>query len=202
MKRKTLFKFVIIFIISIFVSLSAHATLVKPINFQQLVGFTTLAVKAKVTDQSIVDDDVSGSIVSYYTLEVIDVIKGEVDGNEVIIKQLANGEYTQNGRTIRQRLYFPEYEVGQTYVFFLPKPSHLGLLAPIGLFQGVFKVEIDSQGKETIPQFKARAKVLSKGLQNTNTSHALTKNLNYASIGLDYSYESFKSMVQSVKGDE
>ncbi|MBU0506238.1 MAG: hypothetical protein ABII18_00895 [bacterium] len=198
--------FIILVLLAAIISTSAQATLVKPLNLQNLVGIATYVVKATVTDK-VIEEDVyeSGAIVNYYTLEIKEWVKGTPPSGmekEIIIKQLASGEFTQGSKTIRQNVGFPEYEIGKTYVFFLPKPHAVsGLLAPIGLMQGVFEVQTDKQGKETIPALTKRAKLLSKGLVVKKNQAFLSKQLNAAASGSDNTYSSFKSMINSVKGE-
>ncbi|EKD50983.1 MAG: hypothetical protein ACD_62C00376G0001 [uncultured bacterium] len=196
--------FVLLFI---FVSLSvvAQATLVKPVNLEQLVALSTYVVRATVTDKQVEHDEYeSGGIVTYYTLEVQEWLKGTPpvgQEKQLVIKQLANGEFTSGQKTVRQNLYFPEYEVGQTYVLFLPVPHHVtGLLAPIGLFQGVYKIQKDEKGKDVVPDYKLRAPLLKKGLVKHVHNAFVTKGLTSAAMGTDYSYETFKTMIQTVSG--
>jgi len=198
--------FIVMVLLATIISSSAQATLVKPLNLQNLVGIATYVVKATVTDK-VIEDDVyeSGAIVNYYTLAVKEWIQGTPPSGmekEMVIKQLASGEFTQGSKTMRQNVGFPEYEIGKTYVIFLPKPHAVsGLLAPIGLMQGVFEVKTDKQGKETIPALQKRAKMLSKGLKVKKNQAFLSQQLNAATAGSDNSYSSFKSMINSVKGD-
>lgn len=186
--------------ISLLVTSVAGATTVRSMNIQELVSDAQYIIKAKVIDKTTaVDSDESGYIVTYYTVSVSEWIKGNPspDG-EMVFKQIAQGEYTLNGNTIRQKLFFPEYQVGQTYVFFLPEAHEkTGMLAPVGLYQGVYNV-VNSNGVETIPQLKNRNRHLKARLDATTSKNKyLLFNLN--ATNTDTSYEQFKTIIESAK---
>lgn len=175
------------------------ATTVRSLNLNELADQSQIIVKAEViSKQTANDPEESGMLVTYYTLKVLDSLKGGTTaGGELVIKQVAQGEYVSEGNRIRQNYYFPEYEVGKTYVFFLPPPHHrTGLLAPVGLFQGVFDV-IKSGGQEVLPQLKARQKTLQARLGDKTKNSNLSRLLQ--ATAADPSYENFKSAIESLK---
>ena len=179
------------------VSAESRATLVRQLGLDELATQANNIVKAKVTDKQIEED--GARIVAYYTLEVQDWVKGEPSADQVlVIKQVANGEYTvPGGVTVRQQFHIPQYEVGKTYVFFLPEAHHkTGLLAPIALGQGVYDVKT-VDGVDTVPQLKARAKAL--GLKTKKSHKSLVRLLNATvSAGQgETSYASFKALIQA-----
>lgn len=183
------------------VSVESRATLVRQLGLDELATQANYIVKAKVSEKQIEEDsdEGGGRVVAYYTLEVQDWIKGEATANNVlVIKQVADGEYTvPGGVTMRQKFYIPQYEVGKTYVFFLPEAHHkTGLLAPIALGQGVYDVKT-VDGADTVPQLKSRAKML--GLKTKKTNASLVRLLNTATAAGqgDASYSSFKSLIQA-----
>lgn len=180
-----------------FIDTNAQATLVKSLNIKQLSNLARYIVKATVIDQTTETDPYeSGKIVDYYTVQVKEWIKGEMPGGDTLVfKQLADGVYDNNGVKVRQSLFFPKYEVGKTYLFFLPQAHHkTGLLAPIGLDQGVYVVQTDESGNETLPQLKSRARFLAKDLDKDNKTRFLS--LGVSAAGSDNSYESFKRLVE------
>lgn len=177
-------------------SLSVSATVVRPINFDELTGLADVIIKAKVTQiDTDLDVEESGQMVNYYTLNVVEVLKGDAALGEFVYKQIADGEYfNESGQVIRQKTYFPRLEEGRTYVLFLPRAHHAtGLMAPIGLFQGVFEVQTDDQGGEVLPALKARAAILQK---NISTKSNRFLKLQSAAVGSDHSYGSLKVMVE------
>lgn len=186
------------FLVIFFLALSGvtQATLVMPMNIEQIAGDAEYIVKATVTDkQTVLDTYESGKIVTYYTLHVIDWLKGTPQqDNELVFKQIGQGEYTVDGKKVRQQFFFPEYDVGKTYVLCLPQAHEkTGLLAPVGLQQGVFEVKVVG-GEEVVPQFKERARTLQKGLSVSKGKFLTTKIQGAAS---DHSYETFKETVQN-----
>lgn len=181
----------------LFFCLPTQATTVRSMNLSELVGDAQVIVKAKVISKDVaLDTQESGMIVSYYTLEVSEWLKGEPSSdNQLVIKQVGQGQYTLGGYRIRQNYFFPDYEVGRTYVLFLPTAHGVtGLLAPVGLSQGVFDV-IDEDGVETIPQLKARQKMLGERLPATTQNKFLRFQLSTA--GDEPTYGNFKGMIQA-----
>lgn len=173
----------------------SRATLVKSINIEQLVFLSKYIVKATVIKtEAAFDEFESGQMVTYKTLKVHEWIKGEswTGKDEIILKQLADGEFTSQGVTIKQRYLFPALE--GTGVFFLPEPHPVtGLSAPIGLHQGIFPIQ-EVEGKEKVPQLKERAAILRQGLGGKSSSKFLQLQLKNVS---DDSYENFKSLIKS-----
>lgn len=172
----------------------SKATTVRSLSINELTSLAATIVKAEVLSKETFEDtEESGRFVNYYTLRVIDSLKGEVEaGSELIFKQVAKGEYSDGVISYRQNYFTPDYTVGKTYVFFLPNPHHAtGLLAPIGLAQGVFDV-IVVNGNETLPQLKSRSRMLfGKSSGSVNM-----KLLNLTAS--EPSYANFKSLVESL----
>ena len=173
-----------------------RATLVMPMNIEQIAGDAECIIKFTVTDKrTLLDTEESGKIATYYTGHVTDWLKGTpTQDNELVFKQIGQGEYTVDGKAIRQQFFFPEYEVGKTYVLFLPQAHEkTGLLAPVGLQQGVFEIKIVN-GQEVVPQFKERARTLQKGLSVAKSKFLTTK---IQGATTDNSYETFKTTIQN-----
>lgn len=187
--------FTFLVILSLALSGIVQATLVMPMNIEQIAGDAEYIVKGTVTDkQTMLDTFESGKIVTYYTLQVTDWIKGKpTSDNELVFKQIGQGEYTVDGKAVRQQFFFPEYDVGKTYVLCLPQAHEkTGLLAPVGLQQGVFEIKTVN-GQEVVPQFKERARTLQKGLSVSKSRFLTTKIQGAAN---DNSYETFKGTIQ------
>lgn len=176
---------------------AGFSTTVRGMNLPELVGDAQYVVKAKIVSKDVAQDsDESGMIVSYYTLEVLEWLKGTpTSDNQLVIKQVGQGRFTLDGYRIRQNYFFPDYVVGQTYVLFLPEahPS-TGLLAPVGLSQGVFDV-VTEAGQETIPQLKARLHLLEGRLPAGDAAKSLRTRLSVAAE--KPTYGNFKSMIQA-----
>lgn len=176
---------------------TARATLVRLVNIRELAGLAHMIVKGTVTDIQTAEEN--GRFVNHITITVLDWIKKPANAQDdtVVFTQLADGSFTtKSGKKFWQRPFFPKYEVGQTYVFFLPKPHRrTGLSAPIALEQGVFRVETDESGGETIPELKSRARFLKKDLGGSLRSQFLKFQLD--SLGDEASYSTFKTMIES-----
>lgn len=194
--------FMLAFLFLFLVQIPAQATLVKSVNIKTLTRLAKFIVKAEVIRKdTMIDVHESGKLVTFYTLKVksdSDWIKGEPlsDDGVFVIKQLANGIFEVDGVAINQSIYFPVYEVGQTYLFFLPEAhGRTGLLAPIALFQGVFHVTKDVRGNEILPQLKSRMRLLRQGVTQSNKNKFLNMQLNNAQQ--NDTYESFKSLIKA-----
>lgn len=198
--------FTIIFVGTIFLfCTTVSATLVKALNIKQLTALSHQIVKAEVVKKEIVDDvEESKAIVVCYTLKVQDWLKGSSAeiGDEIVIKQLADGTTQANGRILKQHFGLPSYLIGKSYLFFLPSPSEkTGLSAPIGLQQGVYEIGKDTQGRDAVPVLKGRVGILKKGLMESDRK---TRSLVSGLEGLrnDQSYDAFKRLILTSLGEE
>ena len=102
MKARVVFLFVLgLFFTS---SQASHATLVRSMNIRELVSDAQVIIKATVISKdTALDEDESGMIVTYYTVKVAEWLKGSPsDDNELVFKQVAQGQYTLDGHQIRQ----------------------------------------------------------------------------------------------------
>lgn len=121
--------------------LPASATSLRPLTLEQLSSRATLIFHAEVVNNEVREDLQSSQVVTLTTFRVLELIKGQVngeDGRTHTIKQLGG---TMAGG--RQRLMvhgIPDFVPGRQYVLFLPAPSRLGFSSPLGLHQGSFTV--------------------------------------------------------------
>lgn len=128
------------FLISLFLALlvgspSTKALLVKKMTLRQVTSFSQRIFRGMVLDSSIENDAYeSGYLVHYYTLRVEECLKGDC-GTGITFKQIVSGDK------------LPDYQVGKTYLLFLPEESpKTGLLAPVGISQGIYPLE-SSKGR-------------------------------------------------------
>lgn len=192
--KKILFNFLILLTISVS---SSFATTVKPVNIRELVNLADTIIKVTVIDKQVeYDDEDFGGYVTYYTFQVKEWIKGEpTEDNELVIKQIGQGKFTLNGYNITRNFYFPEYKVGKTYLLFLPEAHPgTGLLAPIGLQQGVFQIK-EVNGEETIPSLKKRMNLLKRNLPQNNSKNLKLLIQNKKVNNNSYKY--FKQMIDA-----
>lgn len=117
---------------------SASATSVLPLTLEQLSTRASLIFYAEVISNQTKLDEQSRSIATFTEFNIIESIKGETKTTHTI-KQI--GGYDPASKT---KLYVhgvPTFQVGQTYVLFLPAESTLGFCSPLGLFQGSYMVK-------------------------------------------------------------
>lgn len=116
---------------------SAWATSVLPLSLEQLSTQASLIFFAEVISNQAKIDEKSGRIATFTEFEITDLIKGNTELTHTI-KQI--GGYDSESKT---RLFIhgvPTFQVGNSYVVFLPKKSNLGFSSPLGLFQGSYAV--------------------------------------------------------------
>jgi hypothetical protein len=117
---------------------SASATSVLPLSLEQLSTRASLIFYAEVISNHTRLDESSGRIATFTEFNIIELIKGETKTTHTI-KQI--GGYDPISKT---RLFIhgvPTFQVGRTYVLFLPTESTLGFSSPLGLFQGSYRVK-------------------------------------------------------------
>jgi len=116
---------------------AAWATSTLPISLEQLSTRASLIFYGKVISNEVKKDELSGRIATFTEFEVIDLIKGKT-GTRHTIKQIG-GHLQETGTFVRVH-GVPEYEVGNSYVVFLPEKSKSGFSSPLGLHQGSFNI--------------------------------------------------------------
>lgn len=126
---------------SYLIALPAQAMSVLPMYLDEIVNYSAIAFQGKVLENHSEREFKTGSIVTYTTFEVQDVLKGEV-GAVHTIKQIGGSLPGE----IHQALLVPTFKVGQGYIVFLAGISDAGFSSPIGLDQGKFDIVKDSKG--------------------------------------------------------
>ena len=138
-------------------TISLTATTVRIVNLSEMVRasdrvFYGRCVSAREMTHS------NGLPIVEYSFLVTDGLKGTVEGERVVFRQL---------QTSRARGFgiagLPVFRKGQDLVLFLAADSRIGLTSPTGLSQGVFSVLEDRRGKLSIVN----------GLKNQNLTHNL-----------------------------
>jgi hypothetical protein len=127
----------------------ATATVVLPQNIEQLESQAQWVFVGVCTSRTATIDE-RGIPVRVFTFQVIEPVKGDLKaGNAVRFRQFGSGVPNRQGLAMFIA-GIPTYRLGQKVVLFLNGASRLGLTGPVGLSQGVFDVERDAQGRETI----------------------------------------------------
>lgn len=113
------------------------ATSMRPISLEQLSTRATLIFFGEVLSNQVKQDEKSGQIATFTEFKVIDLIKGNAADSHTI-KQIGG---VLKDRNIALRIHgVPKFQVGKSYVVFLPTKSKLGFSSPLGLHQGSFSV--------------------------------------------------------------
>jgi hypothetical protein len=86
--------------------------------------------------------DADGVAATWVTVEVAECVKGHA-GGRLTFKQLGTSEPLADGALFRIP-GLPRYRAGEELVLFLHEPSARGFTSPVGLGQGVVRVEAKS----------------------------------------------------------
>ena len=151
-------------------TISLTATTVRIVNLSEMVQasdrvFHGRCVSAREMTHS------NGLPIVEYTFLVSDGIKGTVEGERVVFRQLQASRARGFGIA-----GLPVFRKGQDLVLFLAADSRIGLTSPTGLSQGVFSVLQDRRGKLAIVN----------GFKNQNLTHDLEPSRLYK-MGLKHS---------------
>ena len=130
-----------LFLLLLFSS-AVRATSVRAIELDELVGGSHQIFLGRVV--AIDQGTVPGFNLPYvqYTFAVIDWVKGG-SGQTLQIRQLG-----RSGATLLPGL--PVYKMGRETLLFVHKPSAIGLTSPVGMQQGFYPVEKDSEGERYV----------------------------------------------------
>lgn len=128
-------------LLSLIIAMPARAMSVLPLYLDEIVNDSAIAFQGKSLENHSERDLQSGSIVTYSTFEVQEVLKGEVGATHTI-KQIG-GKLA--GET-HQTTGVPTFTVGESYVLFLYGVSAAGFSSPVGLDQGKFNIIPVSKG--------------------------------------------------------
>jgi hypothetical protein len=103
---------------------------------EQLVGFSDVIVRGQVARVAVGRDERVGSLYTYVTLDVADVLKGSVPGRQIILKQLGG----RLGATALEIAGQPTFAVGENVLVFLEVRPRDRTLAVTALWQGKFTI--------------------------------------------------------------
>jgi hypothetical protein len=99
--------------------------------------------------------DADGIPATWITLDVAECLKGGV-GSRLVIKQVGVPAPLEDGTLLRVP-GLPRYRTGDEVVLFLHRPSGRGFTSPVGLGQGVFRVQRRGADRVVVPPSGARA---------------------------------------------
>jgi hypothetical protein len=113
-------------------------TMVKPMALEEVAKHATRIVHGTVTATTAGRDEF-GAPATWVTLEVKRTVKGAV-GSTLTIKQFGVVDPLPDG-TVTRLPGMPRYTVGDEVVLFLWGDSRRGFTSPVGLEQGVYRVQ-------------------------------------------------------------
>ena len=125
----------------------AAATMVESFNFDEMVQRADRIFTGKVTA---VENGVTAEGAPYvaYTFAVSEDLKGNV-GSTITIRQFGFGASQPRGDNLVQAFKVPSmpaYKKGEEVLLLATAESVIGLSAPIGLFQGAFRLNRNADG--------------------------------------------------------
>jgi hypothetical protein len=123
-----------------------------PLTFDDVVGRAECAVHGTVAEVA-AGRDSDGIPATWVTLDVAECLKGEV-GSRLVFKQVGVAAPLADGTLLRIP-GLPRYRAGDEVVLFLHQPSGRGFTSPVGMGQGLFRVE--RRGGERIVRPSTRA---------------------------------------------
>jgi hypothetical protein len=109
-----------------------------PLAFDEVVARADCAVHGTVAEV-VAGRDADGIPATWVTLDVAECLKGEV-GPRLVFKQAGVAVPLDDGALLRIP-GLPRYRVGDEVVLFLHRPSGRGFTSPVGMGQGLYRVE-------------------------------------------------------------
>jgi hypothetical protein len=143
-----------LFLLALGSAIPAHAIVVMPMTFEELVGEATAVVYARVADVRGRWTTDRGRIESVVTVEALRYLKGNL-GDQIAMR-LPGGEA---GGFVNLIPGAPVLREGDLVVLFLAARGP-AILTPVGLTQGVFRVMVDPRAGTAVvtpPPLKASA---------------------------------------------
>ena len=110
-------------------------TTVKPVNLSEMVEYADRVFYGRCVSAESKFDSEAGATVREYRFLVKESLKGVVEGEEVVIRQIQT--MGSRGPSIPG---IPAYHKGQQLLLFLHADSRIGLTSPVGMSQGTFMV--------------------------------------------------------------
>ena len=133
------------FTLALAACLPAHATSVRPMTLDDIVGSAAIAFEGTCISNRTQFDSATNMVVTYTLFEVNDVLKGTVPSSYEI-KQIGGRTETMSYEVHG----IPTFTPGQNYVVFLAGVSASGFSSPMGLGQGSFDVAVGASGGKVV----------------------------------------------------
>ena len=115
----------------------------------QLVGFSDVILRGRVARVAVAKDEAAGSIYTYVSLDVAEVLKGSIADSRVTIKQLGG----RVGQTALQIAGQPTFEAGEDVLVFLEVRPRDHTLTTTAQWQGKFTITAAPAGSLAIRKY-------------------------------------------------
>jgi hypothetical protein len=125
-----------------------------PLAFDDVVARADCIVHGTVAEVA-PGRDADGIPATWITLDVAESLKGGV-GSRLVFKQVGVPAPLADGTLLRVP-GLPRYHTGDEVVLFLHRPSGRGFTSPVGLGQGIFRVERRGADRMILPRSGAAA---------------------------------------------
>lgn len=121
---------------------AAIATSVRMLNLVEMVQLSDRIFWGVCLDAQEKTDSATGLTLMEYTFRVERGLKGVKAGDQVVFRQLQSAQSGAVGI-----VGLPRYSKGKEWLIFLHGDSRIGLTSPVGMEQGLFKLERLADGK-------------------------------------------------------
>lgn len=179
--------FIITFVSLVLSSTFTWALSVKPLTLGQIVSLSSLIFRGQVIQvKRQLDAAESHFLVDYVTFQVKECFKGGCWYPTQTIKQTA------------QVKGLPQFSKGDEVLVFLPSPAEeTGLLAPTGIWQGVYPLH-EEAGNTKVAFLEGKA--VAKGVPVAELKKSEVENLKPNQLGNDYAV--FRQAVKKILGEK
>jgi hypothetical protein len=181
--------------LSCLIALPSAALSVRPLQLDEVIDQASTAFEGTCIGTETGRDPQTGEIVTFTTFRIDEVLKGTV-GATLRIKQIG-GEVAEEG--IRNVIPgVPRFNVGDSYVVFMPQASAAGFSSPIGLEQGRYHIQLGEQGRQVGNgrDFKELTQRISAATLSQSAGASLQRTGPVLKLGL----EEFKDIVRRRAG--
>jgi hypothetical protein len=172
----------------------AFGTTVRQVNLSEMVGYADRVFYGKCLSAESKFDPDTGVTFREYRFRVKESVKGGVEGEEVIVRQIQM--MGSRGSSIPG---IPSYRKGQELLLFLHANSKLGLTSPVGMSQGTFKTQRLPGGEVGFINSQQNRNLTYQMESQSQSGRALTSDqLDLISSGRPVPLRMFREMVQNL----
>jgi hypothetical protein len=149
------------------------ASSIVELNIPQLTKSSDKVVTGKVIDQQTRWDDSGKYLITYSTVQIEDVVRGEAKQKETVTVEQAGGTLDDTTQLVHGMVML---RMNQKLLLFLEKNVNSPVHKVTGFSQGIFQIRRNSSGQMmAVPPRGGDLKVLSKGLNGKLTRSNATQ---------------------------